>query len=292
MSQERELLALRAAGIGLTHIVIPAIWAGLAFGAINFWINASLGPECRRAFREIGAELITQNPMAFFEAETPIDKFSGYRLYIGRKEGTKIEDVNIWQLDSKTKAPVSSIRAARGEVKLDLPGQRLVLVLHDVAQQQRDPRRPFDVSRIRPGVRAQTLPLEIPLGDWFKRPKVKRADWMSLNDLRTVILHPSEAPMEGMLASYLTEMQKRMALAFSCFTFVLVGIPLAIQAQRKETSVGVALSLVVVFSYYFVVVLAEALKRNYALFPELIVWAPNLLFQALGFWMLWRVNRK
>ncbi len=292
MSQDRELLALKSSGIGLAPVVAPAIWLALIFSLLSFWINASVGPACRRAFKQIGYELITSNPMAFFTPEQSIEKFSGWRLYIGRRHGTQIEDVHLWQIDAATGIATSSLRADSGQVRLDLPGQRLVLVLQNVRQEQRDPKALEDVTRIRPGARASQLPLEISLKSLFEQKQSRRLDWMSLSDIQTAVLQPEQAPVDGIFAPYLTEMQKRVALALSCFTFVLVGIPLAIQTHRRETSVGVALSLAIVLGYYFVIVLAEAFKRKADVFPELIIWAPNLIFQTLGFFLLFRANRK
>jgi lipopolysaccharide export LptBFGC system permease protein LptF len=36
---------------------------------------------------------------------------------------------------------------------------------------------------------------------------------------------------------------------------------------------------------------AEALKEKAGAYPELLIWMPNLIFQALGFWLIYKVNR-
>ena len=40
-----------------------------------------------------------------------------------------------------------------------------------------------------------------------------------------------------------TEMNKRYSFSLASFAFALIGVPLAITAHRKETSVGMLLSL-------------------------------------------------
>jgi GNAT superfamily N-acetyltransferase len=45
-------------------------------------------------------------------------------------------------------------------------------------------------------------------------------------------------------------MQKRISFALAPFTLLLVGIPLGIRVQRKETSVGVVISFFLVMAYY------------------------------------------
>jgi lipopolysaccharide export LptBFGC system permease protein LptF len=43
--------------------------------------------------------------------------------------------------------------------------------------------------------------------------------------------------------------------------------------------------------FYFVTVLANTLKSRPYLYPEAILWSPNLFFELLGLWLLWRVAR-
>ena len=64
--------------------------------------------------------------------------------------------------------------------------------------------------------------------------------------------------------------------AFASVCFVLVGIPLGIRAQRKESSIGMAISLVVALSYYLVVILMSSLSKNFKAQPELLIWLPVL----------------
>jgi lipopolysaccharide export system permease protein len=289
VSQEKELTALKASGIGLLHVVAPAICLGVVFSALSFWINASVGPQCRKAFRQIGYELVTNNPMAFFTEQKTIDKFPGMRIWIGHKKGVILQDVHIWVLDERDN-PVRSIRAESGTIRPDLQRQRLVLMLYN-ARQEEAGATPGDIKTVRPGSRALEMPLEISLSSFLEKGKKASISWLTLTELQDLLLHPIEIGSDNP-TPLLTELQKRIALSVSCFTFVVVGVPLAIQTQRREKSIGVAISLAVVLAYYFITVLAEALKRNADVYPEVIIWMPNLIFQLVGFFLLWRANER
>ena len=100
-----------------------------------------------------------------------------------------------------------------------------------------------------------------------------------------------EVAMSALKAD-LTELQARISFSLACFTFVIIGIPLAIQTQRKETSVGVALTIVIVGLYMLLEAVGRGLKAKAGLYPELIIWAPNILFQTVGFYLFYLANRK
>ena len=87
-------------------------------------------------------------------------------------------------------------------------------------------------------------------------------------------------------------MSKRLSLSLACIAFAIVAMPLGITAQRKETSVGFAISLALAFGYFFFVVLAEMLRDDVALHPYLLLWVPNVLFIGIGAWLLLRLDHR
>ncbi len=69
----------------------------------------------------------------------------------------------------------------------------------------------------------------------------------------------------------------RAVWALSAFCFVLVGVPLGCQSQRRESSRGMALGLAVGIAFFLFVMLSEALADKPAAFAWLLVWVPVAL---------------
>lgn len=79
-----------------------------------------------------------------------------------------------------------------------------------------------------------------------------------------------------------TELSKRFVFAMASLCFVLVGIPLGIRSQRKESSIGMAISLGVAIGYYLLVMLMMSLQKNYKIHPEYLMWLPVAISLALA----------
>lgn len=286
-SKDMELQAVYGAGIGLAPLVSPIILLSLFLSLICFYNNAALAPQCMTSFKYTLADLGRNNPTAFLRAGEPVDKFPGFRIYVGAKKGNEIRDVYIWELYDNL-VPKRTIRADRGVLAADISEKILTITLFNARQEER-PSQDKEFGTVYTGLRAQQLPLTVSLAGVLDTSSIQRK--LSNNTFVQLGSKLFGARPENLnIISLFTEVQKRMAISLAPFTLVLVGIPLAIQFQRRETSVGIVLGLSIAIAYYLLVILAEAFKDSAGAYPELIVWSPNILFQILGFVLLWRAN--
>jgi len=289
MSADNEITAMRASGIGLGRVAAPVILLSALMGAICFYMNTTLAPQCRFQFRTLFLKIGTENPMALMEEGTYIKDFPGYVIYVGRKKEDRIEDVTLYALDTNDNV-VSSLRARKGLVKGEPQEKKLLLDLYDVRGDLRDPNDPTNIRKIRPGNTARRYPVELDLGNAFRQARTARrvSDLLfselldQIESLRDEGIYPAAALMEA---------HQRVAMAVACVAFTLMGIPLGVKTSRRETSIGIAISLGLALVYYFTMVLANVLRNRPNLYPEAILWMPNLILELLGLWLLWRVSR-
>jgi lipopolysaccharide export system permease protein len=52
------------------------------------------------------------------------------------------------------------------------------------------------------------------------------------------------------------------------------------------------MSLVVAIAYFLFIIIADTLRSNPGVHPELLVWFPNVLFLVLGAWMFRRLAKR
>ena len=87
------------------------------------------------------------------------------------------------------------------------------------------------------------------------------------------------------------QIQKNIAMAFSVLSLTLIGIPLGIKVSRKETYANLGLALALAMGYYFLIIMVGWLEKSPQLRPDLIIWVPNLVFQATGLWLIFRADQ-
>jgi lipopolysaccharide export system permease protein len=288
MSSDRELLALKASGIGLAPIVAPVIVLAMGLSVLDYWLVAYVVPECQKEFNGMKHEIVTNNPMALLNPEEVVDKIPGWKIVFASKEGTQLDDIFLWRLDDFNHL-TTSIRASHARVDLDLEHQQLVMTLLNGKEEVYP--HDEDAMKVNIGGHGEQMVEAVSLNSFYEKVQ-RHLAWMTLPEIEDVIIAMQTAPTGEQASPYLTELQARISFSLTTFTFIVVGIPLAIQTQRRETSFGIIVTFAIVLLYYVLGAIGRGLKAHAGLYPELIIWTPNILFQAVGFYLFYRANRK
>ncbi len=276
--------------MSLGQIAAPMVVLSVLMGGICFYFNASLGPQSYHRFNKLFVEIGMENPLALIEEGKYMREFPGYVIYVGKKRDKDLEHVTLYLLNDDGNV-ISSVRARRAIISARPERHTLLLDMYDVRGDLRDPRDPTNIEKIRAGTTARRYPVELDLGKILRKSRAKKKlrDY-TLGELREEIV---QLKQRGIFPSAtLLEVHGRLSGAVACVAFTLVGIPLGLKTSRRETSIGIAISLVLAFIYYFFVILATTLKDRPDLYPEAIIWVPSVAFELIGIWLLWRVSRR
>ena len=288
LSSENELVALRANGIGILRICTPVFLITLGCLALCLWINLYVAPECERRFKELAFKLASTEPLALFGSDEVIDAFPNRKIYVGRKNGTTLEDLHIYEMNAQ-QVPVRVIYAKRGTLEVDKENQRILLRIYDARYEDRDESDVNDLRLMHYGISVQEGVFPISLQELIaKAHSSQRPTELTLSHLQQAM----EQKEGKQLTILRTELSKRFSNSLAVITFVLIGIPLAITAQRRETSIGIAISICVAFTYFIFIVVADNVKGNASLHPEILVWLPNFIYLTLGGTLFYRLARR
>jgi lipopolysaccharide export system permease protein len=289
LSANGEITAMKSSGIRMLEIIrLPLIYATL-LAAICLYMNAELIPVSYHVRREALMELGTETPLQMIEEGRFIRDFPGLTFYFGSKKGNEIEDVIIYQ-NRKDLVP-RTIRARHGTVQPSEDKKSLMIDLYDVRVD------PFYDDRPGPG-QADHFPVTIQLGKMGgETGGIRKKSDMTLAELLKAmgnlsLLYPELAgeDLARMDMTYRVEFNKRLVLSLSCIVFVLLGAPLATKTHRQETTLGIGISLVLVFCFYLFIIVAETLVKHPLLHPHLLVWAPVVVALILGMYLIKRCD--
>jgi lipopolysaccharide export LptBFGC system permease protein LptF len=288
------------------------------------WFNLKITPESRVTYKRLLLNMGLQNTDLLITEDRFIDEIPGVILYVRKKHKDYLEDVCLYHLDKETGEITTRTTAAKAIVKWDRQANKIVFELLNGLTEIREL---TTVQIHEPGVALPVTNLlgsnivqnlisnavpgrligksrvpewhfgnygsyvdEIPLNQAKSNERPTKISDMTFWQLQDELAKRQQQGIES--SPVVVQMHQQIAFSFASFAFTLVAIPLGIRAHRRETSIGMALSLILVGVYYSFIVLGEALKMRVHLHPHLIVWIPNLLFQALGAVLLWRANRQ
>lgn len=88
-----------------------------------------------------------------------------------------------------------------------------------------------------------------------------------------------------------TELYQRVTIPLASLIFALVGVPLGLQPNRHSSAKGFAISVVIIFAYYALMTIANALARSGAWPPFIAVWMPNVVSMVGGFVLIRKAAR-
>ena len=296
MSAENELIALRANGVSIPRITLPVLVLAVLSVGVCLWINVEVAPRAQAQMKEALYTIATQNPLAMFGSDKVIEDFPGKKIYIERSKGAELFNLLVYEMDDDF-MPMKVVFAHKGLLETDHERKQILLHIFDARYEQRDSAAPENLMKIRT-LTAQENTLPISLEELSEKKRGKGIGSMTAKELlerlnaEEKVAKMSDKERQEERSATRTEISKRYAYALASFAFALVGVPLAITAHRKETSVGFLLSLGVAVTYFFIGIFIYGIRENARVHPELLIWIPNFLCLALGGWLFARMSRR
>ncbi len=313
LSAANELTALRTAGLSIARIARPVLALAFAASGLCLWIDLYVAPRYLQNLQAAFVDMATSNPSAAFTGDQIINEFPGQKIFVGKKTGNQLENIRVFKLDEASR-PVKVVFARTGTLETDPEHRQIIMNLVGARYEQRDDGSPDDLTKVHDGITMDNFPLSISLDELYTKKQGRRkpeaytydelvgelvarhqqlaADRENLKSTHEDDWRKAIRADTAQLTAIKTEINKRFSFSLACVTFALIGIPLGITAQRQETTVGFALSLLVALSYFLIIIVVNAFREKAHVHPELLIWLPNAVFLLLGGALFYRLNRR
>ncbi len=281
LAQNNEIVAFQAGGLSLVRLARPLAGAGLVLALVTFFINNHLvpitslkadhiknvtirGKEETNLYNLKSLWYAGAGVIYYFEDLDPvkktIEKALLYRFTDDRRLSQRLDVEKLAYYDKDRKWVGGKVR---------IRDFRFRDGFTDITRFSREENRELLIS--------ETF-------QDFMVPR-KEPDRMSIKELKSYISKAKNAGLSHM--EYTIEIFNRMLYPFSCLLMVLLAIPFSLASRRHGGAArGIAISLLLGFSFWITLSLSLALGQGRLLGPLTAAILPYLLYGSFAVFML------
>lgn len=306
LSADSEITALKATGISLYRLWVPSLGVALVSYLITLYLMIFALPWGNYGFKQTIVEIINTSATAALHEGVFNNAFKDFVIYTQKIDDRQKKLEGIFIADQRDPKMSRLINAQEGQILTNTATNQLILNLKKGTIHQYNPRHPekYQILNFNSLYFTQDISEGIALA---KRGKKSDRE-MTLEELAERIEERHQANEPAW--PYQVEWHKKFAMPAVCLALILLGPPLGVQARRSGRMTGFTISLVIIFIYYLLVTIGEALGDKGKIPPFLAMWGPNFILGILGAYILvstareapfkpllfimdlgWRVNR-
>ena len=282
LAADSEIIAMRASGLGIGYFVrVASVVAigGTLLGLVN---SIYIAPRANQAILDMQQELATSQASYQIQPRVFYEDFRNAVLYVQNvRGGTGASNWDqVFMADVTDPGNPIITTATSATVVNDSP-QELLMRLRDGSRHETVAGQPeqYNISTFE----KTDLPLSFSPQSEMHLGRMDTAIYaMPWNTL----VERTHGP-DG--RRFLLELHTRLSYPVACLVLMLVGVPLGVISRRGGKSSGLVFTVLLVLLYYILSYTGIALSRQGKLSPFLGVWMANLLFAAVGSFLLWEM---
>lgn len=307
MSSSNEIVAMKSAGMNLWSIVSPIFFVAVLGVCISGYINCFWAPRAANQYKTMLKSTFRESPTRLIVPKVLFGEFPGFAIYADSREGDALKDFWLWEI-GKSGVPVRFTHAEEAEIRFvesnELGGDdSLQITLKNAATEERPRKNPADVST--GTVRFSGIgsaPISVSLGSLVgdgTLPKERRKlRWFTLTELMQLRedgwrADPAKDPPEKVAedkSRIQLQIQNYLTSAVSVFSLTILGVPLGIRVSRSETFVNIGIALALALIFYLLMTFVSWIEDP-AWRPDILIWLPNVIYQIVGFALLYRAAK-
>ena len=282
LAADSEIIAMRASGLGIGYFVRVASIVAIGGTLLGLGNSLYLAPRANQAILDLQQSLETSQASYQIQPRVFYEDFKNFVLYVQNvRAGTGASNWDqVFMADVSDPTAPRVTTAASATVVSDST-QVLLMRLRNGAQHDTLDDQPDQYT-----ITAFTTtdrPLELsPQSDIHLARRDTAIYALPLGALLSRVHGPDSK-------LFLIELNNRFAFPAACLVLMMVGVPLGVASRRGGKSSGFVYTILLVFLYYFLSSTGTALGRQNKVPAFFAVWSANLLFAAVGIFLLWQM---
>ena len=277
LTGDNEILALKAAGVGISRMVMPVAVFALCTAVLTGASSTRLIPEGTVALKRLLFQMAKEKIDRGLQEQQFSESLGDVVLYIDHIDRDSGRWHGVYASDLRLPEKPVTIMATTGAIEPDIANMHLTLTLEEGTMHRSE----GEVAQtIRFGRYVLDLPLQAPT--MVAGETVNGVDRSALtqNELRREVKRLG--PESPLTLGYTIEYHLRLVLPVGCFILTLLGLPMALRSRPGRRPLGLPLGLLAFVVYYVLITAGKSLAEGGALPVVPAMWMPNLIFAALA----------
>lgn len=276
LSSSSEIIAFRAGGISLYRMIVPVLAFGLAISLITLSFYEVVVPEANKAAKDLMIEA-TGKHTPTIQNNILIPEIIEGRLtrmfYASSIKGGVMEGVVVQEFSENRLSQIINADEAIWEKEKNswLFKNGIIYLIdkngeykHTIKFKEQEMAIKYD-------------PSDFDIGE-------QNPEDMNMRELHRYIALKTK--MGADTTDLKIQFNLKGAIPFACLVFALLGAPLGLSPQRSASSIGLGISVLIIFFYYFMTFISMAIGELKILTPFIAAWLPNIVTAGIGGYIL------
>ncbi|MBA5866101.1 MAG: LPS export ABC transporter permease LptF [Nitrospira sp. CR1.3] len=281
LSFDKELVAMRAAGLSLLRLARPVFLFALLVFALTLWLAQWGQPWSSMNLKKVALNLLRDQLVLALERGTfnePIPKMMIYVSDLGEEE----ESTGIFVSDARNPDDPRIIVAQQYRVFIDASTNQVALRLQEGVIHS----KPDEIDEYQ----------QIAFSSYDLKLSLNQSGYTSTEErpsYETIMTQLSQSQGRDPSAlRRLMEYYKDLAFPTASLVFCILGVPVGIVSKRSGRIGGFAVGVLVVIVYYVLNIGCEFLVTTAVLSPFAGAWLPNGVFSLVTIMWFYKMSRE
>jgi lipopolysaccharide export system permease protein len=282
LSASSEITAMRSGGISFYRLATPVFIIAFFVSIFAVFFNELVVPQANVAYNDVVRYEIQKNTAPKSQEHIIIKDVKDdmlERLTYARKFEEETNTMYAIAIQEFDKGNLARVENAEKAIWQDNHWTMINGIIYDLtAEGNLDRTMHFD-QQIMPMAKAPSA---------ISREQ-KAPEEMTIKELKQHIKILQSEYVDS--SKYEMELQQRVSVPVASFVFALIGTPLGLQPNRSSSSIGLGISIIIIFIYYTIMTIFTALGQGGAIPVILAAWIPNIVGIIAGALLVRKVSR-
>ncbi len=276
LSHDSEVIAFRASGVSLYRLIYPVLFLGLLVSFTNLAFSEIVVPESNKAAKNLLIETAAKHkPKLQKNVFVPeMERGALKRIFYAETlKGDNMYDVIIQEFSEGKLTQIITAQEAKWQKEKDawLFKSGTIYLIAESGEYK------HLIQFEEQSLAIKYTPADFYVGD-------RNPDEMTIAELKEFISLKEKMGVE--VTDFKIQLNMKMAIPFASLVFALLGAPLGLSPRRASSSIGLGLSILVIFFYYILTFISMAIGELKLITPGMAAWLPNLITGGVGWYIL------